>query len=303
MSQQSWRSILEVLSASPGPEHMSGRVLHQSWQCGLRMGGCCMRHTSQLTVDKAVGKESSKATASGEERKSQPQPTSALNLAVMANEPKEPARALSSVDDGPPAVVFTQDHFLVSPTLDEEFLKDDLSVKRIEDIAPHLWMVGRPSTPVEPTANSQTRNRFVATTDASLHLVWTYQTLYVKALPRYLVSMAFFEPAPHSARPMRPGTRSTLHLHGPCAKRAGLCTCSRSSLAPDELQVGGVEEAHSPNLGQTSQRDDLRLYAQAILLRRAATESSGLDLSLEFAPRLFAAQRVPSGTPTPSQRS
>jgi hypothetical protein len=91
----------------------------------------------------------------------------------MANEPKEPARALSSVDDGLPAVVFTQDHFLVSPILDEEFLEDDLSVKRIEDIAPHLWMVGRPYLPRPLNLQRILKREIVATTDASLHLVWT----------------------------------------------------------------------------------------------------------------------------------
>jgi hypothetical protein len=149
----------------------------------------------------------------------------------MSNEPKEPARALSSVDDNLPAVVFTKDHFLVSPTLDEEFLKDDLSVKRIEDIAPHLWMVGRPYLPRPLSLQRILKREIVATTDASLHLVWTYQTLYVKALPRYLVSKAFFE--------------QRLSLPHPCGPALGLLF-TYMALVPSELDFALAHDLHLP---------------------------------------------------------
>jgi hypothetical protein len=134
-----------------------------------------------------------------------PQPVSALELAVMAYELDELASNLDSIGDGLPAVVFTQDHFLISPDFDyEKFLDDDLSVNRVEEIASHLWLVGRPYPPRPLNLQRVLKRDIVATTDASLHLVWTSQTMYVKALPRYLVANAFYEQRlclPHPNRP------------------------------------------------------------------------------------------------------
>jgi hypothetical protein len=119
---------------------------------------------------------------------------------------------------------------LVSPTLDGEFPKDDLSVKRIEDIAPHLWVVGRPYLPRPLNLQRILKREIgVATTDASLHLVWTYQTLYVKALPRYLVSMAFFE--------------QRLSLPHPCGPALGLLF-TYMALVPSELDFALAHDLH-----------------------------------------------------------
>jgi hypothetical protein len=137
-----------------------------------------------------------------------PQAVPTPKLAVMAyelDELDELASNQDSVGDGLPAVVFTKDHFLTSPDFDyERFLDDDLSVERIEDIASHLWLVGRPYPPRPLNLQRVLKRDIVATTDASLHLVWTSQAMYVKALPRYLVSKTFYEQRlclPHPFRP------------------------------------------------------------------------------------------------------
>lgn len=48
------------------------------------------------------------------------------------------------------------------------------------------------------------KREIIATTNSSLHLVWSYHTLYVKALPRYVVSNAFFEQRLRLPTPCRP---------------------------------------------------------------------------------------------------
>jgi hypothetical protein len=135
-----------------------------------------------------------------------PQVISATKLAVMAYELDELTSNLDSVvGHDLPAVAFTNDHFLISPDLDyERFLDADLSVKRIDDIASHLWIVGRPYPPRPLNLQRVLKRDIVATTDASLHLVWTSQAMYVKALPRYLVSKDFYDQRlclPHPFRP------------------------------------------------------------------------------------------------------
>jgi hypothetical protein len=109
----------------------------------------------------------------------------------MAN---EPAPNLDSIGDDLPAVAFTKDHFLVSPPLDfEKFLDDDLSVRRVEYIGPHIWLAGSLYPPRPLNLQRVLKRDVVATIDASLHLVWTSQTICVKALPRYLTSNIFYE--------------------------------------------------------------------------------------------------------------
>lgn len=148
----------------------------------------------------------------------------------MAYELDELAFKLDSVGDGLPAVVFTQDHFLTSPNLDyEKFLDDDLSVNRVEEIACHLWLVGRPYPPRPLNLQRVLKRDIVATTDASLHLVWTSQTMYVKALPKYLVSKAFYE--------------QRLCLPHPCRPALGLLF-TYMALVPSELDFALAHELH-----------------------------------------------------------
>jgi hypothetical protein len=164
----------------------------------------------------------------------------------MAN---QPVSNLDSIDDALPAVVLTKDRFLVSPTLDcEKFLDDDLSVRRVEDIAPHLWLAGRPYPPRPLNIQRVLKRDIVATTDASLHLVWTSQATYVKALPRYLVSKNFYEQRLRLPHPYRPAL--------------GLLF-TYMALIPSELDFALAHELHMLPTGY--EWDEWRKLARQIL--------------------------------------
>lgn len=74
-----------------------------------------------------------------------------------------------------------------------DFLRADLSVRRIDDIRKHLWLVGRPYPPRPLNTQRVLEREIIPTTDASLHLVWTTGRLYVKPLPACLLSEDFYE--------------------------------------------------------------------------------------------------------------
>lgn len=129
---------------------------------------------------------------------------SAMELVAMSTNSREPR-----IDDEHlPATCRTQEHDLISPNSNfSQFLSKDLSVQRIEDVLPHLWLVGRPYPARALNIQRVMKREIVATTDASLHLVWTTGKIYVKALPRYMTTPSFYDqclgpppprgPAPH----------------------------------------------------------------------------------------------------------
>ena len=92
-----------------------------------------------------------------------------------------------------PAIFRTRDHDLVAPSSRyTEFLDNDLSVERVENVLPYLWLVGRPYPARALNIQKVLRREIVPTTDASLHLIWTSQKIYVKALPRYITAISFY---------------------------------------------------------------------------------------------------------------
>ena len=98
-----------------------------------------------------------------------------------------------------PASFRTRTHSLALPCDQfDSFLDSDLSVARIEDILPHLWLVGRPYLPRALNIQNVLNRAIVPTTEPSLHLVWTSGRIFVKALPAYVLSPHFYD---HYLRP------------------------------------------------------------------------------------------------------
>jgi hypothetical protein len=112
-----------------------------------------------------------------------------LEVADMANKHGAPQIEAENL----PATFRTKEHVLVLQFSDHRFLDDDLSVKRIEDVLPHLWLVGRPYPARALNIQKVLRREIIPTTDASLHLVWTSEKIYVKALPCYTTTNSFYD--------------------------------------------------------------------------------------------------------------
>lgn len=72
------------------------------------------------------------------------------------------------------------------------FLQDDLNVERINVIARHLWLVGKRYPPRALNIQLVLERKIIPTTEATLHLVWTSQKIFIEPLPSYLLSHAFY---------------------------------------------------------------------------------------------------------------
>lgn len=76
----------------------------------------------------------------------------------------------------------------------KDFLRRDLCSPDLEMMAPRLWIM---TTPSSKNINVLTRQRvkgreIVVTEEPRLHLVWIHNRIFIKPLPRYLASYAFW---------------------------------------------------------------------------------------------------------------
>ena len=90
-----------------------------------------------------------------------------------------------------------KDHRIVLPSKNPnnflQSLEDDFSVKRIDDIYAHLWMVCRPFPP-RPLNTQRVRDRtIIPSNDTSLHLVWTTGKIYMRPVPSFILCESFYE--------------------------------------------------------------------------------------------------------------
>ncbi len=78
----------------------------------------------------------------------------------------------------------------IGKLLREELMTDDLN-----RLAPHLWMVAKQdSAHISSLTDQIVRGRKITVTEKpGLHLVWVYDRVFVKPLPEYLLSHAFWE--------------------------------------------------------------------------------------------------------------
>lgn len=76
----------------------------------------------------------------------------------------------------------------------ERFLYNEFYSEDLESLAPHLWVMStQSSTNVNPLHQQRVRGRDVIVTESPrLHLVWIHNRVFIKPLPRYLLSHAFW---------------------------------------------------------------------------------------------------------------
>ena len=74
------------------------------------------------------------------------------------------------------------------------FMYRELRAKDLDDMAPKLWVLSTQSSAnISPLHRQQVKHReIVVTEDPKLHLVWMYDRVFIKPLPRYLMSRRFW---------------------------------------------------------------------------------------------------------------
>ena len=75
-----------------------------------------------------------------------------------------------------------------------DFLYRELWAVDLERMAPHLWIMStQSSSNVSPLHQQKVKARkIIVTEDPRLHLVWIYDRVFIKPLPRYLLSYTFW---------------------------------------------------------------------------------------------------------------
>ncbi|QIW94961.1 hypothetical protein AMS68_000479 [Peltaster fructicola] len=141
--------------------------------------------------------------------------------------------------------VFRDNHVFRLPSHEfDEFLRQDLSVKRIDDLERWLWIVGRPYQPRPLSTQVVLRRSIIATEEISLHLVWSAGKIFVKPLPAYLTTDAFYSD----------------YLAPTQAKRASLNSVPPAQQSFDPLSLPRqVERGHVRGSSQ-SRREDVPLH-------------------------------------------
>lgn len=73
------------------------------------------------------------------------------------------------------------------------FLEQEFLSKQLDAMSPHLWMMSTQSSAnISPLHRQRVKGReIVITEDPKLHLVWIYDRIFIKPLPKYLLSHAF----------------------------------------------------------------------------------------------------------------
>jgi hypothetical protein len=74
------------------------------------------------------------------------------------------------------------------------YLKEELVARDLEQLAPYLWLVAKQdSSHVSSLTHQLARGREIVITEKpGLHLVWYYDRVFIKPLPKYLLSHAFW---------------------------------------------------------------------------------------------------------------
>lgn len=75
------------------------------------------------------------------------------------------------------------------------FLGNELLPRRLDSIGRHLWLIAKQdSTHISSLTHQLVRGRkIVVTENPELHLVWFYDQVFVKPLPKYLLSYTFWQ--------------------------------------------------------------------------------------------------------------
>ncbi|KAB2107956.1 hypothetical protein AG0111_0g3840 [Alternaria gaisen] len=73
-----------------------------------------------------------------------------------------------------------------------DFLEKELSVPRLNYVHDFLWLAGRPMPPRALNYQVASSRAITVTEDINLHLVWESGRIFLKPLPRYLLSSTFW---------------------------------------------------------------------------------------------------------------
>ncbi|KAG6986720.1 hypothetical protein G7Y79_00073g098190 [Physcia stellaris] len=76
-----------------------------------------------------------------------------------------------------------------------DFLLGDICPTKLNGLAPHLWLCSTPShTNIPPLHHHAIHGRtIIASEDPALHLIWFTGRIFIKPLPAYLLSHAFWQ--------------------------------------------------------------------------------------------------------------
>ncbi|RYP93305.1 hypothetical protein DL770_000594 [Monosporascus sp. CRB-9-2] len=112
----------------------------------------------------------------------------AHQLSSELDKPSESSPTPTQCLPGYPRILL-QDRRKVLEFLDEEFCSEDLN--RMADKL--WWMSKQDSSNISPLHRQMVKRRTVIVTeDPKLHLVWIHDRIFIKPLPRYIISYAFW---------------------------------------------------------------------------------------------------------------
>lgn len=76
---------------------------------------------------------------------------------------------------------------IMHPTSIAEFLQHELSISKLDEIVPWLYLAGRPMPPRHLGYQAVLRREIVLSEKMDLHLVWKNKRIFIKPLPKYLL--------------------------------------------------------------------------------------------------------------------
>lgn len=114
----------------------------------------------------------------------------------LYRKPSQDHDRVSPPDDGP-VIIPGYVHLAISNLETQAFLNEDLLTPRTDRLYKYLWLVGKQdSSHISSITEQAVRGRrSIITEDPELHLVWYYDRVYVKPLPKYLLSYDFWNAA------------------------------------------------------------------------------------------------------------
>ncbi|KAL7809401.1 hypothetical protein V8C44DRAFT_334398 [Trichoderma aethiopicum] len=77
----------------------------------------------------------------------------------------------------------------------EAHLEEELATRELDQLSPYLWLVAKQdSSHISSLTHQRVRGREIVVTEKpGLHLVWYNDRVYIKPLPKYLLSYAFWD--------------------------------------------------------------------------------------------------------------
>lgn len=96
--------------------------------------------------------------------------------------------------DDEPTFIPGQPLYPLEPQLEvTKFLENDLKTERLDRMSHFLWLLSSKNN-INPLHQQAIKNRqILITEDPTLHLVWYYDQIFIKPIPRYLLNHAFFK--------------------------------------------------------------------------------------------------------------